>query len=124
MPNEVLIIVKARNDTRAVFAQIRQDARNLGGEMGEDVSTNFSRSMREGVQREAANSGGDIARMGDSIGDSVSRRISERVTERLTRDVNGRLRDSRGRFAGGSSSESSSRSGGAGGRERGQGARA
>jgi len=97
MPNEVVIIVKARNDTRAVFDRIRQESRDLGDDMGTDVTTNFSRSFGQNMRREAGNQGGNIASIGDTIGETIGRRVSERVTERINRDVNERLRDGAGR---------------------------
>ena len=136
MPNEVVIIVKARNDTRAVFDRIRQDARNLGTEMGEDVTENFSTSFNQRMTQQAGNRGGDIARIGDVLGETIGSRVAERVTERINRDVterirrggaggdggdgtyrdaNGRLRDGRGRFVAGAGSGGAGGAGGRGG---------
>jgi hypothetical protein len=100
VPNEVLITVKARNDTKPVFDAIRRDAAALGDEVGADVTTRIN----ERIEREAR-SGSAYARAGDAIGDSIGRRISERVNERVRVDVNGRLRDERGRFVGGARAE-------------------
>src|SRR5690242_3968719 len=92
--NEVLIIVKAKNDTKAVFDTIRKDARNLGDTMAVDVNEQFTRRL----ETEARNNGGNIARVGDTLGETIGARVSERITERINVDVNERLRDSRGRF--------------------------
>jgi len=92
--NEVLIVVKAKNDTKAVFDTIRKDARNLGDTMAVDVNEQFTKRL----ETEARNNGGNIARVGDTLGETLGARISERITERINVDVNERLRDSRGRF--------------------------
>jgi hypothetical protein len=138
MPNEVVIIVRAKNDTKAVFDRVRQEARTLGDDMGNDVTVHFT----EKIKREAANTGGAFAHTGDVIGERMGERVTEKITERVTKDVerrvrervsrstsssgntdppgsyrdsSGRLRDSRGRFLGdGSSSSSSSSSSGSG----------
>ncbi len=93
--NEVVIVVKAKNDTKAVFDLIRRDARNLGDDMAIDVTEKFTTRLK----REAGNTAGDFARVGDTVGETIGARVSERITERIKVDVNERLRDSRGRFA-------------------------
>lgn len=97
MANEVVIIVRAKNDTKAVFERIRADARKLGDDMGEDVTVHFT----EKIKRESANSGGDIAKIGDVMGKTIGVRVAEQITERIKVDVSERLRDSRGRFISG-----------------------
>lgn len=92
MANEVVIIVRAKNDTKAVFDLIRKDARDLGDNMAVDVTAKFT----ERLNREAANTGGNIARAGDAIGDTIGARVAQRVAERVSVDVNNRLRDSAG----------------------------
>lgn len=97
MPNEIVIIVRAKNDTKQVFDAIRRDARHLGDDMGNDVTVTFT----ERIKRDAGQASGAYARAGDSIGDTIGERVTQRINERISRDVGGRLRDSRGRFVSG-----------------------
>lgn len=132
MPNEVLITVKAKNDTKVVFDAIRRDAASMGDEVGSAVTSRvterierearsgsgyaragdaigkrISERVTERIQQDARSGSGYVG-AGDAIGDTIGRRISERVTERMTVEVDGRLRD--GRLTGGSGGR-----GGAGG---------
>jgi hypothetical protein len=92
MPNEVLIYVRARNETKTVFDAVRRDARALGDEIGVDLTTRVNTRIEQ-----EARGGTGYARAGDAIGDAIGRRVTERVNERL--------RDSRGRFISGGKSE-------------------
>jgi hypothetical protein len=97
MPNEIIIHVKAVNDTKAVFDRVRADARDLG----DTIAIDINKHVTERLQREAdasAGSGGGFSRAGDTIGETIGKRVSERITERIKVDVSERLRDSRGRF--------------------------
>lgn len=107
MKNEVIIHVRAVNDTKAVFDVIRAQAHDLG----DTVAINVNKTVTERLEKEAqtaASSGGSYSRAGDQIGKTMGEHISERITEQIstkvTEDVNvkvkERLRDSRGRFIG------------------------
>lgn len=95
--NEVVIIVKAKNDTKGVFESIRRDARKLGDDMGQDVTVHFT----ERIKRESISTGGEMAKIGDTMGETIGRRVAERITERINIDVNERLRSGRGGLFGG-----------------------
>lgn len=97
MANEVVIIVKAKNDTKGVFESIRRDARKLGDDMGQDVTVHFT----ERIKRESISTGGEMAKIGDTMGETIGRRVAERITERINIDVNERIRSGRGGFFGG-----------------------
>lgn len=86
--NEVVIVVKAKNDTKMVFDTIRKDARELGGHMAEDVTVTFT----EKLKRDATSASGEYGRVGDTIGETVGKRVAERIAERVKVDVNERLR--------------------------------
>jgi hypothetical protein len=118
MPNEVMIIVRAKNDTKAVFASIRKDARNLGDDMAIDVTETFTARLR----REAAAASGAFGQIGDTIGETIGSRVSERIAERVTVDVEKRIRekttrndDRAGNGGSGGSNGGNGRSGGGGG---------
>lgn len=114
MPNEVLIVVKARNDTKLVFDAIRNDARRLGDEIGVDITTRVT----EKIKTEARSGQSGYGQAGDSIGETIGERISRRINERVRVSVNESIKITerlRQRFTGGSSSsdsDSSARSGG------------
>lgn len=99
MKNEVLIHVRAVNDTKAVFDLIRAEAHNLGDTVGINVNKTVTQRL-ENDARAAAGSGGGYARAGDAIGKTMGDRISQRITEKINVKVDERLRDSRGRFIG------------------------
>jgi len=86
--NEVVIVVKAKNDTKGVFDLIRRDARNLGDDMAVDVTEKFTTRLK----REAGNAGGDIGRAGDTVGDTIGARVAERIAEHVKVDVNERIK--------------------------------
>ncbi len=107
MPNEVIIVVKGRNDTKRVFDAIRREARQLGDDVGVEITASTGRRL----EREASATAGAYARSGDQIGEAIGRRVSERISERVRESVNrstdgsrGRARDARGRFISGAGS--------------------
>jgi hypothetical protein len=92
MPNEIIIHVKAINDTKVVFDKIRAEAKDLG----ETVAININEHVTQRLERDAqAASGGNggYARTGDLIGKTIGEHISERITERVNVNVNERLRE-------------------------------
>lgn len=140
MPNEVLIVVKARNDTKPIFDRIRQDSVKLGDEIGGNLTDRVSKKME--AEARSGNSGygkaGDaigktvsdrisnfIARTlgrtntaglnqaGDAMGDTIGRRVADRINERVSRSVNNRAGS--GGLSGNDRSSSRGGSGGAGG---------
>lgn len=102
MANEIVIVVKARNEASGVFQGIEKEAEVSGDKAGKTITDKIVEKIKvvkdDPTLREA----------GGPIGDTIGRTISEHVTDRLKvtiketveRDVNGRLRDSRGRFVG------------------------
>jgi hypothetical protein len=124
-----VIVVRARNEVRPMFDQIRKDATALGNQVGRSVST----ATTETIRTEAANGPGYRQAgeaIGETIGTSAGRRITDRIREAFRRtrqdvdrevnragsgglgdgggdppgsrrDANGRLRDANGRFIGG-----------------------
>jgi phage-related protein len=79
MANEVTIIVKAKNDTKAIFADAKKDAASLGQTMGETITKNITERITAGSKSAST----DFSRAGDGIGDSLGRRIRERITEHV-----------------------------------------
>lgn len=114
MANEIKILVRTQNSTKAGMQEVDKAVDDLAKKSAGTFAGRFSQELTQKLQTSMA---GDIARIGEgtesgarAAGDHIGRVMSERITERITRDVNGRLRDSRGRFVGGGSSTSSSRS--------------
>lgn len=100
MKNEVLIHVRAVNDTKAVFDLIRADAHNLG----DTVAIKVNKTITERIERDtkaAASGSGAYARVGDEIGRTMGEHISERINEKVNVKITERLRGVRDRFFGG-----------------------
>jgi hypothetical protein len=93
MANEIIIKVKAINDTRAVFDTIRAEAHNLGDTIAIDINKTTTQRLEKEAQA-ASSGGGSYARTGDLIGKTLGEHISERITERVNVSVNERMRDS------------------------------
>lgn len=80
MPNEVVIHVKAKNDTKATFGQVRRDAQKAGDEIGSDLTEHIS----EKVEKDAkSDKGGGFAKAGDSIGEKLGKAASEKMSSTL-----------------------------------------
>jgi hypothetical protein len=99
MPNEIIIRVVARNETKPVFDQVRRDAAALGDEVGESLTTRVTTR----IEQEATSGGSGYARAGDAIGEAIGRRVQERVRQRVSESVEDGVRrsqprDERGRF--------------------------
>lgn len=120
MANEVRILVRTQNSAKAGFEEAGKEVDAQAKKMSESFANKFSDTLTKNLTMSI---GGNIeqignkvrdagGRAGDTIGDTIGRRASEQITRRinegLTRDANGRLRDSRGRFVGGSGSGGSS----------------
>lgn len=120
MPNEVIIVVRAVNDTKAVFDAVRADAKRLGDTIAVDVNKQTTERLQREAQASAA-SGGGFARAGDTIGDVIGARVAQRVADRVRVSVDETIRenvrrttdndtsrnqprDSRGRFISGAGS--------------------
>lgn len=102
MANEIIVKVKVVEDegNKAIRARLEAEARDIG----ENIAINVNKKVTERLQKEAtksASGGGDYARTGDVIGETIGKHISEKINERIKVDVNGRLRDERGRFVSG-----------------------
>lgn len=100
MANEILIIVKARNETTGVFESLKREAALTGDQAGETITERITEKIKvikdDPTLRQAGTPIGDV------IGDTISQRVTERVKvsidESFSRDVSGRLRDKLGRF--------------------------
>jgi hypothetical protein len=124
-----VIVVRARNEVRPMFDQIRKDATALGNQVGKSVST----ATTETIRTEAANGPGYRQAgeaIGETIGTSAGRRITDRIREAfrrsrsdVDREVNragsggilGRALAGRDAGDGGSSGDARGGAGGAGG---------
>ncbi len=139
MSNDVIIRVRVRQDTRDGFAAVGKEAEasaqnsadkftakfgsmfdrmgqivaepikragaTMGNQLGESTTQTFVKKLATGVNNNTAQL--------NVIGKTIGERIGDQTAQQITTTVTQRLRDSRGRFIGGSSS--SSASGGAGG---------
>jgi hypothetical protein len=124
-----VIVVRARNEVRPMFDQIRKDATALGNQVGKSVSTATTETIRtEAANGPAYRQAGEA--IGETVGTSAGRRITDRIREAFRRtrqdvdrevnragsgglsdgggdpagsrrDANGRLRDANGRLIGG-----------------------
>jgi len=98
--NEIIIVVKAKNETKDVFEALRRDASLAGDAAGETITDRITEKIK------VIKDDPTLPQAGGPIGDALGRTISEHVTERIkvsvsesfTRDVNGRLHDELGRF--------------------------
>jgi hypothetical protein len=92
MPNEVIIRVRAINDTKVVFDKIRAEARDLG----ETVAININEHVTQRLERDAqaaTGSNGGYARTGDLIGETIGKRVAERITEHINVNIDEKLRE-------------------------------
>lgn len=89
MPNEITIIVQARNATKAVFDAVRADARTLGV----DIGTKINKDTTDTIKREAT-SGGAYSKAGDAIGKNLGDHISQQITEKVKVSVNNSVNES------------------------------
>jgi hypothetical protein len=106
MADEIIIVVKARNETSALFKQVKDEAAVAGDDAGKQITERITEHIRvvkdDPTLRQAGAPLGDV--LGQTISEHVSEKIKVSVDESIRRDVNGRLRDSRGRFVGDSTS--------------------
>lgn len=130
--NEVRIIVRTQNDARAGFEAAERDAEAFGESTSESFRERFVDGLKrlaeraQGVLQEQGqrmgerlgdethggfrqrftdrirNLGRDVDTSARRAGEDIGETIGRHASERMTRDINGRLRDSRGRFVGGS----------------------
>lgn len=89
-----MIIVRAIDHTKAVFARVRRDAQKLGDDIGHTITSRANQR----IEHEAQSGSGGYAHVGDVIGETIGRRVAERVTVRVREAVD--------RSAGGGSSAS------------------
>lgn len=75
--NEIVIVVKGRNETAPVFAEVRADAATLGDDSGEAITEHITRKLKVLV------SDPTIQQAGGPIGDVLGKNISDHVTETL-----------------------------------------
>lgn len=87
--NEVLIVVKARNATKAVFDEVRRDAATLGDEIGDVVGKQTAVRMEHAGVRNRAS----YERAGEDIGDVMGNRIRERLQERVRATFSERFKE-------------------------------
>lgn len=102
MANEIIIVIKARNQTTGVFEALKKDAALAGDDAGETITKRITEKIK--VVKDDPTLKNSGIPIGDTIGETISERIKvkvkQSVEESVSRDVNGRLRDSRGRFLG------------------------
>lgn len=98
--NEIIIKVKAINDTKTVFDAVRADAQKFGDEVGEQITIRTTTRIERDANGQAYARAGEA--IGRSVGDRVARSVSQRIRDAIDRD--GRMRDERGRFTGGAPS--------------------
>lgn len=79
MANEVTIVVKARNETKAGFDAARRDAATLGTDMG----TTITEKITERITQVSRTSGMGLDQAGDTMGDSIGKRIRDRIREHV-----------------------------------------
>lgn len=120
--NEVIIVVKARNEIKPIFDAVKKDAADLGKQVGKTISTNTTQTIQNEANGPGFQQAGNT--IGDSVGQSAGNRIVQRIREAfrrsstdidreinragsgglpdgVTRGRDGRLRDSNGRFLSG-----------------------
>lgn len=86
--NEIIIKVKAINDTKTVFDAIRADAQKFGDEVGEQITVRTTTRLERDANGQA------YARAGEAIGRSVGERVGRSITQRI-RDAMNRVRGDR-----------------------------
>ncbi len=79
MANEVTIIVKAKNETKAAFAEARKDAEKLGTDMGDVIG----KKITENIVKRTIVTTQDSDKVGETLGESIGRRIRDRITEHV-----------------------------------------
>lgn len=79
MANEVTIIVRAKNETKAAFAAARKDAEKLGTDMG----TVINKKITESITNTTNTSRSSTDDLGTKLGDSIGRKIRERISENV-----------------------------------------
>lgn len=92
MPNEIIIHVKAVNDTTAVFDKIRAEARALGDTVAVDINKHTTQRLEREAQAAAGGAGG-YSRAGNAIGDAIGKHAADRITERIRVNVNENIHD-------------------------------
>lgn len=75
--NEIDIVVKARNDTKRVFDQVRTDGAKLGDEVGLDITKRITQKLS------IVRSDSGLAAAGDGIGQTIGERVRQRISERV-----------------------------------------
>ncbi len=78
MANEVTIIIKAKNETKAAFTAARKDAEKLGTDLGSIVGQHISNSVNT-----SAGAAAQYEQAGNKIGDVIGRRIRDRISENI-----------------------------------------
>jgi hypothetical protein len=85
MANEVVIIVKAKNETKLVFDAVRKDAEKLGADIGKTVNEHVSKSISQNSNTTAGAAPRDA---GDRIGNTIGQRIRDRITDNVKQAFN------------------------------------
>jgi hypothetical protein len=81
MANEVTIIIKAKNETKAAFTAARKDAEKLGKDLGDIINDHVTQSVTTNASGGQATTKYEQAgkKIGDAIGKSIRERISEHI---------------------------------------------
>lgn len=92
--NEIVIVVKGRNETAPVFAEVRADAAALGDDSGQAITEHITRKLNVLVSDPTLQqAGGPIGDMlGKNISDHVTETLKIRVKESIDRDAVGEAR--------------------------------
>src|ERR1044072_2942725 len=87
MPNEVRILVRTQNSTKAGFEAIDKEVEAFAKRSSETFSRNFSDNLTRNITERLRTVGGQVDQSaraaGDHIGNTMSERISTRITDRI-----------------------------------------
>lgn len=102
--NEITIVVKGRNDTKATFDEVRTDAALLGDDSGQAITEHITRKISvlasDPTLQQAGGPLGDV--LGKNISDHVTETLKIRVKESIDRDGVGNVKEELDKaFAGG-----------------------
>lgn len=93
--NEIIIVIKARNETTGVFEALKRDAALAGDGAGEAITERITEKIKVIKDDPTLRNAGTP--IGDTIGETISRRIKEKVKvsidESVDHDTTARLRN-------------------------------
>ena len=118
IPNEVRILVRTQNSTKAGFEAIDKEVEAFSKRSAETFARNFSDNLTRNITERLRTVGGQVDQSARAAGDHIGNTMSERITTRITDRIRNVFRSNGADSSSRSTSRSSSDNGGFGNGDR------